>query len=220
MKRCPKCGLEKDLSKFSIDRRREDGRYHCCKECRKKARSTIGSKKSQREYYLDNRERILSRVSIRYENKKEEIAEYASGYYKKNTNKIRLRVKDYNSRTENKLKRNEREYLKRQTDLNFKLKETLRKRLNKALKNGQKTGSAVKDLGCSIDEFKEYLERKFEIGMAWDNYGRKGWHIDHIKPLDSFDLTYRDQLLEACHYTNLQPLWWKDNLSKGAKCGN
>ena len=50
--------------------------------------------------------------------------------------------------------------------------------------------------------------------MAWKNYGK--WHIDHIIPLDSFDLTIREQLLEACHFTNLQPLWEEDNLKKGS----
>ncbi len=53
--------------------------------------------------------------------------------------------------------------------------------------------------------------------MTWDNYGLYGWHIDHIKPLASFDLTDREQFLEACHYTNLQPLWAEENLSKGNK---
>jgi hypothetical protein len=48
--------------------------------------------------------------------------------------------------------------------------------------------------------------------MTWDNWTTDGWHIDHIKPLaSSFDLTDRKQFLEACHYTNLQPLWAKDN---------
>ena len=61
------------------------------------------------------------------------------------------------------------------------------------------------------------LESKFQSGMTWDNWALDGWHIDHIKPLASFDLTDRNQLLEACNYTNLQPLWAKDNLSKGAK---
>ena len=86
-----------------------------------------------------------------------------------------------------------------------------------ALKGNYKNGSAVKDLGCSIDELKTYLESKFQLGMTWDNWSKDGWHIDHIKPLSSFDLTDKKQLLEACHYTNLQPLWATDNLSKGDK---
>jgi hypothetical protein len=71
-------------------------------------------------------------------------------------------------------------------------------------------------LGCSIPELKQYLESKFQPGMSWENHGKE-WHIDHIRSLVNFDLTNKKQLLEACHWTNLQPLWWIDNLKKGSK---
>ena len=98
--------------------------------------------------------------------------------------------------------------------LRIRIGTNLRSRLNKAIKGNYKSGSAVFDLGCSIDEFKVYMESKFQLGMSWGNWGRKTWHIDHIKPLASFDLSDRDELLNACHYTNLQPLWAKDNMMK------
>ncbi len=96
-----------------------------------------------------------------------------------------------------------------------KLRNLLRNRLNKAISINCKNGSAVRDLGCSIEEFKSYLESKFTPDMNWSNRGVKGWHIDHIVPLSAFDLTNPEELKKACHYTNLQPLWWNDNLSKG-----
>lgn len=80
-------------------------------------------------------------------------------------------------------------YIKNRNDIQHKLKRNLRSRVRSALKNNQKTGSAIKDLGCSVEFLKEYLESKFRPGMSWDNYGPNGWHIDHIKPLGSFDLT-------------------------------
>jgi len=93
----------------------------------------------------------------------------------------------------------------------------LRVRLRHAIKAKSKMGSAVSDLGCSIEDFMAYMEAKFKDGMTWENHGLYGWHIDHITPLISFDLTDREQFLQACHYTNLQPLWAKDNLSKSNK---
>lgn len=96
------------------------------------------------------------------------------------------------------------------------LKNDLRVRLNRALKGSKKTGSAVRDLGCTIEELKKHLESKWQEGMTWDNHSIDGWHIDHIRPLASFDLTDPVQLKQACSYTNLQPLWAEDNCSKGA----
>jgi hypothetical protein len=88
----------------------------------------------------------------------------------------------------------------------------LRQRLCAAIRHKSKKGSAVRDLGCTIEELKQHLESQFGPGMSWENYGK--WHIDHIIPLSSFDLSKRDELLKACHYTNLQPLWAKDNIKK------
>ena len=94
------------------------------------------------------------------------------------------------------------------------MRNRLRSRLYNAINRNYKNGSAVKDLGCSIDEFKIYLESKFSPGMTWENWSKFGWHIDHIVPLINFDLAEREQFLKACHYTNLQPLWWNENLTK------
>jgi hypothetical protein len=127
---------------------------------------------------------------------------YKAAYFQRNKQKLSLKKRLY-----------ERERLNH--DILFLLKKQLRRRLTEAVKNNQKSGSAIKDLGCSIEEFKRYLESKFQPGMTWDNYGE--WHIDHIRPLSSFDLSDPEQLKIACHYTNLQPLWAKDNLSKGNK---
>lgn len=95
------------------------------------------------------------------------------------------------------------------------LSNNIRRRLRLAIKRNWRTGSAVRDLGCSIDQLMAYLELKFRPGMSWDNYGK--WHIDHVRPLSGFDLTDRIQLLQACHYTNLQPLWAEENARKSNK---
>lgn len=104
---------------------------------------------------------------------------------------------------------------RRDSNVQVRIADALRARLNVALRGKCKPGSAVRDLGCSILVFREWIACKFQPGMTWFNYGQ--WHIDHVKPLAAFDLTDRSQFLQACHYTNLQPLWAVDNLRKGAK---
>jgi len=90
----------------------------------------------------------------------------------------------------------------------------LRNRLRCAIKRNLKTGSAVKDLGCTIADFKSHIESLWQDGMNWNNWTTNGWHIDHIKPLRDFDLTNPEELKRACHYSNLQPLWADDNYKK------
>lgn len=125
--------------------------------------------------------------------------------------------------TKNTYARNNRKKITKHTearkkvDPQYYLSCLLRSRLNMAVRGNQKSGSAVSDLGCTIAEFRAYIETLFQPGMTWDNHGRFGWHFDHVIPLASFDLTDREQLLVAVHYTNLQPLWWEDNLSKSDK---
>lgn len=108
----------------------------------------------------------------------------------------------------------------RELSLDERIKNRLRSRVSKIVSGSVKYASAVADLGCSIEEFKKHLESRFQPGMTWDNYSHSGWHIDHIIPLSSFDLTDEQQLKKACHFTNLQPLWASDNIKKGDSLGH
>ena len=99
----------------------------------------------------------------------------------------------------------------------FKLKSSIRRTIKNSIKrkNIQKKSKTIEILGCSIKEFKEYLESKFESWMNWENYGiyngelNYGWDVDHIIPLSS--AKSEDELLKLFHYTNLQPLCSKIN---------
>jgi hypothetical protein len=203
-----------------------------CKDTTK----TKDRKEYYKQYYIKNKEhkqQYDKRYGKQYRiNNKEHISQYRKQYRIKNKDILRQKRKHYNKqyRIKNKelIARYNKQYRiqypirrlyqyiknRRNTDIQFRLATNLRARLCSAIRQRQKVGSAVRDLGCSIEEFKSYIESKFQSGMSWDNWGRDGWHIDHIKPLSSFDLTDRQQFVEACHYTNLQPLWAEDNFAK------
>lgn len=141
--------------------------------------------------------------------------------YLKNQEQIKLRSKIWYEQNKDKARKQRNEYIKkrRQIDVNFKLALFLRRTQYRLLnqQNKEKFCSSNKLIGCSIPEFRKYLENKFKKGMNWDNYGIYGWHIDHIKPLASFNLSNYFAMLRASHYTNTQPLWAKENLQKHAK---
>lgn len=175
--------------------------------------------KAYNKIYQDvNKEKLKLAHKVYREANKDKVKVQTKVWREANKDKVKVQTKNY--REANKDKINKWFVNKFKTNVQFKLSRILRNRLRSALKDNQKSGNAVRDLGCSIDEFKSYIESKFQSGMSWDNYGLYGWHLDHIKPLSSFDLTDRKQMLEACHYTNLQPLWAKDNLIKSDKILN
>lgn len=99
----------------------------------------------------------------------------------------------------------------------FVIASRLRARMRSAIRANmaKKSYNTIKLLGCSFIEFRKYIESKWSEGMSWDN--RREWHIDHIAPCASFDLTNPDHQKTCFHYTNMQPLWRLDNLKKGAR---
>ncbi len=153
----------------------------------------------KKQYRLRNLDKIRQQSNDYRMLHRDNLNQYLRDYRKQNRNSI------------NEFKRN-----RHQNDIQYKLGHNLRSRLRSALKRNTKVGSAVKDLGCTIDELKLWLEDQFQSGMTWDNYGTY-WHIDHIIPLASFDLTDLGQFKKACHWFNLQPLRAEDNLSKKDK---
>ena len=111
--------------------------------------------------------------------------------------------------------KNKRKYGKG-TGVKYQIMRNLNGRYHQALKaqDAKKCGKALELLGCSIEYFMDYLESALKQGMVWMNYGQYGWHLDHIKPCIAFDLSDPKQQEECFHYTNLQPLWWWENISK------
>jgi hypothetical protein len=119
------------------------------------------------------------------------------------------------SNSSHRLQRNLYQLNKKKYDINFKIRKLVSDRILKALKNNYKFSCSIELLGCTIPELKQQLEKQFKIGMSWSNHGN--WHIDHIKPCASFDLTKESEQRKCFHYSNLQPLWAKENSIKGKK---
>jgi hypothetical protein len=100
-------------------------------------------------------------------------------------------------------------------DPHFKIKQNLSHRIYMALKGVAKSKKTIDLLGCTIEEFWIHLEKSFKLGMNKENYGK--WHVDHIRPCASFDLTKPEEQVKCFHYTNLQALWAHENISKSDK---
>ena len=223
MKICSKCGESRPMSEFYHDKNKKDGHQPWCKIC---------AAEYERKYYEANREKKIEYSCEWYKANREKKAEYDREYRKANREKLSAHCREYceahreekaeydckyREANREKIAEYKREYdrKRRAEDIQFRLAGNLRARLNNVMKGKAKNGSAVRDLGCSLGDLKQHLESQFAEGMTWDNYG--DWHVDHILPLSAFDLTDRKQLLEACHYTNLQPLWAEDNIRKSGK---
>lgn len=116
----------------------------------------------------------------------------------------------------NKKRKHAKEKERYWNDLDFRLRLILRKHSQKLVRFGWKKNTrSVQLLGCSIGELRAHIEKQFKPGMTWENYGFRGWHIDHKTPLSLVDPRNDADVRRVMHYTNLQPLWWRENISKG-----
>lgn len=200
MKACSRCKNIKPTSDFSKKKTTRDGRAPHCKACDETYYQSNRDKKLKKSkvYYINNTSKAKAAYRAWYVKNREHVLEYAKIWREKNQEKLNTYARD-----------------RRRSDIDFKIRSNLRTRLSNAIRDGRKSGSAIRDLGCSIAEFKKYIESQFISGMSWDNYGE--WHFDHKIPLSKFDLTNSVQVKKAMHFSNLQPLWAEQNLIKGDK---
>lgn len=164
-------------------------------------------------YIQENKEKIKKRRKAYYEKNKDKLKFKMLKYYNANKIKINKVRNKWRKKNKDRVKEN---YLKRlKKDPNFKFAQSLRTRIVECIKKEYRSFRSTELLGCTIQEAREHLKKQFREGMTWENHGK--WHIDHIIPCVSFDLTDPEQQKKCFHYTNLQPLWAYDNLSKGVK---
>lgn len=170
------------------------------------------------KYYIENKDALILKMREYGIKNKEKIRERKRLNYLKNKEEICLKSKEYRKTHKEHYRKyfKERSRRKRKDDLGFKLIGNLRSRIWIAVKRQTKGSGTREILGCSIEFLRKHLESQFKEEMSWDNYGRGGrkWQIDHIKPCASFDLTKPEDQRKCFHYSNLQPLWQKDNLEK------
>jgi hypothetical protein len=146
---------------------------------------------------------------------------YTRKYYKNNTTDIAEKKTVYRKNNWDYILNRQKKYTKKrkQEDPIFQLSINLRGRIKAYLKckgiSGRLSKSTQEMVGCSPKELREYIENKFVDGMSWDNYGAKGWHLDHIIPLCSANT--KEEAIKLNHHTNFQPLWATDNLKKGGR---
>ena len=201
-KECTKCGELKAFSEYHKDNHRDDGCVSSCKHCvikyRKKNAESL--RKRSRKYYAQNREK----ESLRKKEEREKHPERSKAVGK------RYRLKHPKAWRNSHNKR-------MASDPVYRLIRNLRCRTYMALKGNRKESTTKRLLGCTAEHARKHLESQFTEGMTWDNYGTHGWHVDHIMPCASFDLSDPEQQRKCFHYTNLQPLWAEDNLKKSDK---
>jgi hypothetical protein len=152
----------------------------------------------KRIYYQANRERILARIRADSERKQAYDREYHRRTREKNRTRIRAYQRKYRSDTTRHIAHN------------------LRNRLSKFIKKRSGRSSTESLLGCTFEEFRNYIEAQFIRGINWKNYGSH-WHLDHIIPVTAFDLGNPEHLKRCFHFSNLRPLPARENLSKGSK---
>ena len=202
-KECTKCGEVKPLSEYHKNGPRLSSH---CKTCRKKEREANKERIAvvSKAYRKKNADKIKEKNKIRYQENKDCWIETQKKYRENNKDKIRRKNKTYMRK-------------RRAEDATFRYSVNIRSRVSKLLSGTIRSESTEDLLGCTYKEARLHLESQFTDGMSWDNYGMYGWHIDHIIPCASFDLSDPEQQRQCFHYTNLQPLWAEDNLRKSDK---
>jgi hypothetical protein len=202
-KKCSCCKEIKDIALFNKNKNTWDGLAVYCKSCKR-----LKDKKSH-EKYKDKRNMLCNEHYAKNRKKYNILGKEWRINNKEKINQRRIRMRKHDSSVS--LKNHHKKY---KENIQYRISCTLRGRFRQAVDNCYKSGSAIKLLGVPIDIFKIHIEQQFTKGMTWENYGLHGWHIDHIRPCASFDLTDPEQQKQCFHYTNLQPLWAEDNLKK------
>lgn len=226
---CSKCGILKSLEKdFNIDRAQKHGYKHHCKDCRNSYLRALRCSKPKKPRKLKvKKEKPIVIKKVRHKMSEEERRlrrrEISIRYRLRNIEKDRAKKSEWHKRNKElngetiTEKRKARLKERWKNDPLYRRKKMIKVYMKQSLQERglKKSKTTEKLLGCSFPFFMKYIERQFKKGMIWDNNSKTGWHIDHKIPLASAKTI--EELEALWHYSNLQPLWAKENLLKGAK---
>ena len=176
--------------------------------------SSCSESKSVLDFHKDKKGKFGVRANCKSCRNNEAQRAKRRDWYHRNKEERQKKIKEYSLSYGERRKQLHKE--RQSKDINYRIKRALRSRLYSAIKNNSKQASAVKDIGCSIEFFKSYIESKFKINMTWDNYGVY-WHIDHrisVKHFVDKGVT-NSKVINAL--SNLKPLHALDNLRKSSK---
>lgn len=205
IKRCSHCHNEKPFSAFNKCKARKFGLHNHCRECQKAVR---------RAWYLKHRKDTLEKSAAYYKTPAGIVNKRKKYWRNRDKILVQNRIRRRTEPAKAQARKQRERWLQK---IENRLACNLRVRIRLALKDAVKSDTTLELLGCSLDEFKRYLESQFIEGMTWENYTYRGWHIDHKKPCAAFDLSNPEECRKCFHYTNLRPLWWTDNLAKSSK---
>lgn len=199
-KNCTKCDVERDLSRFFLDKKTL--KYaNICRECNNAKR---------REYLARPEVKLAKKQHDKEYNARPKVIAHSQQY----------QAKWYQDNREKKLRQSYENDKKRyENDPNFRIRKCLRSRLKSAVIDGHKSAPTMELLGCSVDYFRKWIEYQFVDIISWDNHGNY-WHLDHVKPCASFDLTIESEQQKCFHWKNIRPLEKGENMSKSNKIDN
>lgn len=212
---CTKCKLVKLRTEFNKSTKSKNGLQNKCKYCQKEylEKNKEQAKVNYRIRYKNNRENILKNSRKSKQKNKEKNREYNKSYAEKNKDSISeyQRIYHQKNKEEITLKRKIRRNTNTLVQLSHNMRAMISASFNK--KGFKKSKKTERILGCTIENFKIYIESKFLEGMSWEN--RSLWHVDHYYPQSMANTA--EELEELNHHTNLRPIWAIDNLQKNNK---
>lgn len=183
-----------------------------CTKCKKLKDIYFFYNRSDKPHLLRSecKDCVIKKTALNIEKDKEKKLLRDRKYHQANRDKRIAYSATYNEN--NKAKKNEYFKNRYHSDLNFRITTNVRNRVRIALKRNSKSNATEILIGCNLDFLKLHLEKMFKDGMTWSNYGE--WQIDHIYPCSKFDLSKPEEQSKCFHYSNLQPLWKKENREK------